>query len=68
MRFHEPAEVLAGLNRAFPMGEHDNKFFTIWYGVFDATSRILNYSSAGHPPALIFNGYTRVTSSWGNRA
>src|SRR5579872_5278525 len=58
--FHEPAEVLAGLNRAFPMGEHDNKFFTIWYGVFDTTSRTLNYSSAGHPPALMFNGHPRV--------
>jgi sigma-B regulation protein RsbU (phosphoserine phosphatase) len=54
--FHDPAEVLAGLNRAFPMEENDNKFFTIWYGVFDATSRTLHYSSAGHPPALMFNG------------
>jgi len=60
VRFHEPAEVLAGLNRAFPMEENDNKFFTIWYGVFDATSRTLNYSSAGHPPALMFNGHPRA--------
>ena len=60
VRFHDPAEVLAGLNRAFPMEENDNKFFTIWYGVFDATSRTLNYSSAGHPPALMFNGHPRV--------
>jgi sigma-B regulation protein RsbU (phosphoserine phosphatase) len=54
VRFHDPAEVLAGLNRAFPMEEQDNKFFTIWYGVFDVTSRTLSYSSGGHPPALIF--------------
>ncbi len=57
VRFHEPAEVLAGLNRAFPMEQHNNKFFTIWYGVFKVASRTLRYSSAGHPPALLLNGH-----------
>jgi sigma-B regulation protein RsbU (phosphoserine phosphatase) len=57
VRFHEPAEVLDGLNRAFPMEENQNKFFTIWYGVFETASRTLRYSSAGHPPALMFNGH-----------
>ena len=42
------------------MEENHNKFFTIWYGVFDATSRTLHYSSAGHPPALMFNGHPRA--------
>lgn len=54
VRFDEPAEVLAALNRAFPMDENDNKFFTIWYGVYDVETRELRYSSAGHPPALLF--------------
>jgi phosphoserine phosphatase RsbU/P len=57
VRFHEPAEVLHGLNRAFPMEEHGQKFFTIWYGVFEKASRTLRYSSAGHPPALVLNGH-----------
>lgn len=57
VRFHDPAEVLSALNRAFPMEQHHNKFFTIWYGVFDTASRTLRYSSAGHPPALMFNGH-----------
>jgi sigma-B regulation protein RsbU (phosphoserine phosphatase) len=57
--FHDPASVLAGLNRAFPMEENNNKFFTIWYGVFDAASRTLQYSCAGHPPSLMFNGDPR---------
>ena len=56
VHFHEPAEVLAGLNRAFPMEENQLKFFTMWYGVFEPASRTLRYSSAGHPPALMFNG------------
>lgn len=54
VRFEEPAQVLAALNRAFPMDENDNKFFTIWYGVYDVETRELRYSSAGHPPALLF--------------
>jgi sigma-B regulation protein RsbU (phosphoserine phosphatase) len=56
VRFEEPAEVLAGLNRAFPMEENNNKFFTIWYGVYDTATRTLSYGSAGHPPALVFSG------------
>jgi sigma-B regulation protein RsbU (phosphoserine phosphatase) len=55
-RFDEPGEVLAALNRAFPMDQNNNKFFTAWYGVYDAERRQLCYSTAGHPPALLFNG------------
>jgi serine phosphatase RsbU (regulator of sigma subunit) len=65
VRFHNPAEVLSGLNRAFPMEQQNNKFFTIWYGVFDAASRTLHYSSAGHPPALMFNGDPRAAIKLG---
>jgi sigma-B regulation protein RsbU (phosphoserine phosphatase) len=57
VRFDEPSEVLHGLNRAFPMEENGNKFFTIWYGVYETPTRTLRYSSAGHPPALVFNGH-----------
>jgi sigma-B regulation protein RsbU (phosphoserine phosphatase) len=55
-RFDRPGEVLAALNRAFPMAEHNNKFFTIWYGVYDAPTRTLRYATAGHPPAVLFDG------------
>ncbi len=54
--FTQPTRVLAALNRAFPMEEHAGRFFTIWYGVYDRTSRRLSYSSAGHPPALLLQG------------
>jgi sigma-B regulation protein RsbU (phosphoserine phosphatase) len=57
VRFDEPSEVLAGLNSAFPMDENNDKFFTIWYGVYDASTRMLRYASAAHPPALLSCGH-----------
>jgi sigma-B regulation protein RsbU (phosphoserine phosphatase) len=51
--FLNPAHVLAALNEAFQMDLYDGMYFTIWYGVFDRRSRLLQYSSAGHPPALL---------------
>lgn len=32
--FKSPASVLKGLNEAFPMEDQNNKYFTIWYGVY----------------------------------
>lgn len=48
-----PHEVLAGLNRLFPMGSHGNMYFTSWYGVYQVSTRELSYSSGGHPPSLL---------------
>ena len=50
-----PHEVLSTLDEHFPMERFD-KFFTIFYGVFDRTARTLAYSSAGHPPAFVLRG------------
>ena len=54
--FREPGQVLAGLNAAFDMEHHDNKFFTIWYGVYRPRTRQLTFSGGGHPPALLLSG------------
>lgn len=51
--FTRPAEVVKRLNAMFPMEEHASMFFTIWYGVFDAERRALEYCSAGHHPAYL---------------
>lgn len=51
--FRDPAAVLAGLNRAFPMERHNDMFFTAWYGVFHRPSGRLRWSGGGHPPALL---------------
>jgi phosphoserine phosphatase RsbU/P len=56
--FRDPGAVLARLNDAFPMERHDDKYFTIWYAVFDRVERRLSYASAGHPPALLLSGLT----------
>jgi sigma-B regulation protein RsbU (phosphoserine phosphatase) len=52
----DPAAVLGRLNDAFPMERHDEKYFTLWYGVFDRKGRTLHYASGGHPPALLVGG------------
>jgi len=51
--FGDPAAVMAGLNAIFEMERHGGKFFTIWYGVCDLTTRKLTFSGGGHPPALL---------------
>ena len=57
--FKDPAQVLAGLNEAFPMANNNRMYFTMWYGVFHKTNRTLTYSSGGHPPAVLFTGADR---------
>jgi sigma-B regulation protein RsbU (phosphoserine phosphatase) len=52
----KPAEVLTGLNETFKMEEHNDMFFTIWYGVYNTKDKQLSYSSGGHPPAVLING------------
>jgi len=56
--FHKPEQVLFALNNTFPGELHNDMFFTIWYGVYSASSRQLIYASGGHPPALLFSGFS----------
>jgi sigma-B regulation protein RsbU (phosphoserine phosphatase) len=51
--FKSPASVLAAINNAFLMEDHNNKFFTMWYGVYHRPSHMLSYASAAHPPAFM---------------
>jgi phosphoserine phosphatase RsbU/P len=51
--FREPEAVLEGLNQQFQMSSQNEKYFTIWYGVYHAPTRQLTYASAGHPPAVL---------------
>jgi len=53
--FCDPQQVLSSLNNAFPGDQHNDMFFTIWYGVYNKSSEKLVYSSGGHPPALLFS-------------
>lgn len=50
--FKNPSEVLFRLNNAFPMERQNNMFFTIWYGIYQRSSRKLTFASGGHPAAI----------------
>jgi len=54
--FRDPGRVLQGLDTAFPMEKHNNKYFTIWYGVYRKSTRQLAYAGGGHPAALLLTG------------
>ena len=54
--FADPAAVMRGLNPIFEMDRHGGKFFTVWYGVYEAATRRLTFSGGGHPPALLLGG------------
>jgi len=54
--FSQPSQVLYALNQAFPMSHHNDKYFTIWYGVYHPSQRQLVYASAGHPPCVLISG------------
>ncbi len=58
--FRDPGQVLAGLNNAFPMEKHDNKYFTIWYGVYQKSRRQLAWAGGGHPAPVLRTGPDRA--------
>lgn len=62
VNFYQPNHVLRALNEAFQMDDQNDKYFTIWYGVYNQAKRQLIYSSAGHPPALLLNNSTDATA------
>ena len=52
----DPGQVLLGLNEAFPFERQGGKFFTIWYGVYDAPGRVLRWSGAAPGRAALPGG------------
>jgi phosphoserine phosphatase RsbU/P len=53
LNYYQPSEVLRALNDTFQMSYQNDKYFTIWYGVYNRIKRQLIYASAGHPPAVL---------------
>ncbi|MGK7953915.1 MAG: PP2C family protein-serine/threonine phosphatase [Crocosphaera sp.] len=53
VNYYQPNQVLTGLNKTFQMTDTNDKYFTIWYGVYNCKNRELIYASAGHPPAVL---------------
>jgi sigma-B regulation protein RsbU (phosphoserine phosphatase) len=56
INYYQPSDVLRGLNETFQMTQKNDKYFTIWYAVYNRVKRQLVYSSAGHPPAVLLSG------------
>jgi len=56
INYYQPSDVLRGLNETFQMTQRNDKYFTIWYGVYNRVKRQLVYASAGHPPAILLSG------------
>jgi len=48
-----PDQVLAKLNDAFQGEQHGQRFFTIWYGVYDSASCTMTWAGGGHPPSVV---------------
>lgn len=56
VNFYRPDHVLTALNETFQLTPDHDRYFTIWYGVYNRQKRDLFYSSAGHPPAILVSG------------
>ncbi|WP_313676696.1 CHASE domain-containing protein [Mycolicibacterium sp.] len=52
----DPGRVLTELNRLFQQEKQAGNSFTIWYGVYQPSTRTLRYARAGHPPAIVLTG------------
>ena len=59
--YYQPHTVLAALNNVFQMGEQNDRYFTMWYGVYNRQKRQLVYASAGHPPAVLLSSDGKAT-------
>lgn len=53
--FTQPGEVLEAMNNAFDMDRQNQMYFTMWYGVYQFSTRQLVYASGGHPPAILLH-------------
>jgi phosphoserine phosphatase RsbU/P len=49
----DPGATLTALNEAFLMEKQNDMYFTLWYGVWEPSTRTLRFATAGHPPALL---------------
>ncbi|MCD6295447.1 MAG: SpoIIE family protein phosphatase, partial [Deltaproteobacteria bacterium] len=60
--FRNPGRVLAELNQVFKMENHNDMYFTIWYGVYHKQKGEITYAGGGHPPAIAITGDSPETA------
>lgn len=49
---YDPGEMTTLLNYKYPMTE-EGDYFTIWVGVYQCSTHLLRYASAGHPGSIL---------------
>lgn len=49
---YDPGEILTVLNQKHPMTD-EGDYFTIWVGVWQRSTHLLRYASAGHPGSIL---------------
>jgi sigma-B regulation protein RsbU (phosphoserine phosphatase) len=54
---YDPGEIVTFLNKKNPMTE-DGDYFTIWVGVWQRSTSVLRYASAGHPGSILVKSDT----------
>lgn len=55
-KFYKPSKIMTELNNAFQMSQHNGRYFTMWYGVYQRSQRKLTYANAGHPQGILIAG------------
>lgn len=61
--FTDPSKVLKKLNETFRIEQHNELYFTIWYGVYSKTESTLTYATGGHPPAVLLREEDSTTEA-----
>lgn len=49
---YDPGQILTSLNQRYPMSD-DGEYFTIWVGVWQCSTRLFRYATAGHPGSIV---------------
>lgn len=60
--FCQPSQVIHALNKIYPSDQHDDLYFTLWYGVFNRITNEICFSSAGHPQAILLEKSGKISS------
>ncbi|MGK7922828.1 MAG: PP2C family protein-serine/threonine phosphatase [Trichodesmium sp.] len=63
INYHQPSDVLRALNNTYQITSQNDKYFTIWYGVYNISQRELMYATAGHPPAVLISDQGPLTQA-----
>ncbi len=64
--FENTADLVSRLNRHLFLNTSDDRYATLFYGVYDDQSRMLHYTNAGHlPPLYVTRGSVRKLETGG---